>query len=328
MRFVPPRDCLEDKTGHFYNKMMKHLKRHLKIGGILVLFAGVGALFINAGPVSTNKVVDAENIYSPFLLEQGGSLRMYYGGWDRQGQVHDAIYRADCPEPQWTGRSWISGACRNPVKVIDAAENGFDALNDPTIVRMPGDYLIMYMTCVPGGQNGLTVTSNHICYSTSWFRDGLRWSRPTRLTNKAWLPSATIAANGRVLLFANSNQADPSVPFLGVMDLGTSGIATSTFRPVRVDSEAAYANVDVIYRPALGYFQIFGQNLAATSIDYLSSRDGVTWSTGRRSAVTPASGFRSVNTPAPHPRNSSFMYYGQTTRTDSMGYKIFFNQWF
>lgn len=285
-------------------------------------------LFLNAGRVSVNMVVEADNIYSPFLLEQGGALRMYYGGWDRAGQVHDAIYRADCPQPHLSNGRWVSGRCRNPIKVIDAAANGFDALNDPSIVRMPGDYLIMYMTCVPAGQNGLTVTSNHICYSTSWFSDGLRWSRPVRLTNKAWLPSATLGPDGRVRLFANSNSSDSRIPFLSMMDLGPSGLGVSSFMPVRVDSGESYANVDVVYRPALGTYQIFGQNLRASSIDYLSSRDGLTWTTGRRSAVVPAPGFHGVITPAPHPRNSSFMYYGQTSQTDWMGFKIFFNQWF
>lgn len=301
----------------------------------VVAFTASFAFYSNwalAGSQSMNQFLNGFNIYSPELVYQGSALRMYSGGWMTTGMVHDAIYRSSCPEPNWNGSRWVSGICSGTTKVIDAAANGFDALNDPSVIFFPGGvnggYYIMYMTCVPAGQNGLNVTSNHICWSMSWANDGVNWSRPAVLTTKAWLPSAVRAANGRIYLYANSNGSDPTVPYLSRFDLGTSGVGFSAPTAVSVNGNSFYSNVNVVYRASLGVYQIFGEKDGATRIDYLWSADGVTWILGRENAVVPAPGQNRVNTPAPHPSNSAFMYYGQSPLTNSMGYSIFFNQWF
>ena len=303
--------------------------------GLIVSILLVSIQAMSAGPVvpilsgvSVSGSVTQPDIYSPNLVYQYSKLKMYFGGWDTGGMTHDAIYRADCPEPSWNGSAWVSGACSNAVKVLDAASLGFDALNDPSVVAMPGGYYLMYMTCVSGGQNGNTVTSNHLCWSMSWYADGVNWSAPQPLSTKVWLPSATIAANGHVYLYANSNSSDPTVPYLSMFDLGTSGIAMGAPKNVNVvGTNKPYLNVDVIYRAGCNCFQIFGQNTTATAIDYLVSWDGVNWYTGAQSIVTPRPGFNSVNTPAPHPNNNAFIYFGQTSQAP-MSYSMFFREWY
>ena len=188
---------------------------NIKIGvRLFSTFLSIGLLVMlqPASSFAVNRVHNGQNIYSPFLLRQDGMLRMYFGGWMDYGQEHDAIYRSDCP--------WEIAACHNTIKVIDAVAVGLKQVNDPTIVRMPGGYYIMYMTGVLPGMDGAITENNKIYYSTSWDNDGVNWSPPQLLISGAWTPSATLNQNGEVILYANSNING----LVEIYNLGQSGV--------------------------------------------------------------------------------------------------------
>lgn len=221
------------------------------------------------------------------------------------------------------------GGCGTPETILDSEALGFEHLNDPTIVAMPGGYYIMYMTGVAAGESGLVASNNRIYYSTSWVSDGVQWSNPAKLINKYWLPSATIGPSGNVYLYANDNSINGQVVRF---DLGTTGVGVGTPQIVTVPDGKLYSNVHVMYRPALGFYQILAQYHhpdGSGAIDYLDSTDGLDWNLVHPDVVIPdiAAGEFSVGTPAPHPDTHSWVYFGSTAQTDSMGFKIRFQTW-
>lgn len=262
-------------------------------------------------------LLSPNNVYSPSLLFQGGQLYMYFGGWAQAGQTHDAIYRATCSNPY---------PCSSVVKVIDPQSNGFNHINDPTIVLHPGGYYIMYMTGVRAGLDGLVASNNQIYYSTSWANDGINWSAPQLLLDGYWLPSVTIR-DGEIYLYANSTSNGTLYRF----DLGTSGAGIAASQPVNQPAGRSYMNVDVMYRPALGFYQILAENLApgpsSSQIDYLSSFDGVNWLSGIDAIAVPAPGQVQIRTPAPHPDTHQWVYFGETANPSAIANAIRFETW-
>ncbi len=263
---------------------------------------------------SQTKIIDGYNIYSPFLLEQKGDLKMYFGGWKKGGETQDAIYRANCPHP--------FRECTGVVKVIDPARVGLKQVNDPTVIRHSDGYYIMYMTAVPIGADGYTASNNHIYYSTSWVTDGINWSVPKLLTKSAWLPSATKLGEN-IELFANSN-ANGRVVRLKLGKGGTKVLSTQF-----ISASENYLNVDVVYRPALKKYQILAERSVGdrSVVDYVESKDGVRWSTKVPSVISPSAGQFRVNAPAAHPKTHSWVYYGQTASTRSLDFSIYFREW-
>jgi hypothetical protein len=292
-------------------------------------FTCAGSGLSNPNPVQSVSI-EATNIYSPAPVLFGNQPRLYFGGWLNASQTHDNIYVADCP--------FAAGSCTNRRTVIDSVAQGFEHLNDPTIVLHPAvgttsAYYIMYMTGVPAGESGLTITSNKIYYSTSWANDGITWSKPVLLMSGFWLPSATMK-NGRVELFANSTTDGRVAKF----DLGESGITVGAPAYVSTfDNPASippfYSNVDVVWRPSLNQYQIVAERAlstapgAASVIDYLTSSDGTSWHLAKPSIISAAPGQFRVGTPAQWVDSAQWVYFGSTAQTDSMGFKIRFAEW-
>ena len=151
-------------------------------------------------------VLDQQNVYSPEMQFVDGDLKMFYGGWKDNGQLHDAIYRADCPI--------VGEVCNFEQKVIDPVDYAdIHHLNDPSIIFRssvgdPGDgYFIMYLTGLREGfldDGELTVDDHSIYYSTSWANDGLNWSDPVELIQGRWLPTATVKNDEVYLYFSET----------------------------------------------------------------------------------------------------------------------------
>jgi len=167
---------------------------------------------------------------------------------------------------------------------------------------------------------------NKIYYSLSWATDGVNWSTPQLLLSTAWLPAAT-AKDGIIYLYANDNGTTPfGSSALRRYNLGTSGVSVVAIEDVKVGGipPTDYFNVDVMYRPNLGYYQILAGNAAATKIDYLTSSDGMNWSLVFSNIIQPGSG-ETVKTPAPHPSTHCWVYFGKDT--PSGDHDIYFSNW-
>jgi hypothetical protein len=182
----------------------------------------------------------------------------------------------------------------------------------------------MYMTMMIDPVPPILPSDHCIAYSTSWVTDGVNWSAPQclPLPEAAWLPSATIVG-GQVRLFYNSGVSGN----VRWVSLGSSGVSVGTPSTVALPSGKAYANVDVMYRPSLGLFQIFAEVMPAATIDYLYSDSGSTWTLGAEDIAPKSPGFIQVRTPAPHPDTHSYLFYGQGPNAGSTANKIFFRQW-
>ncbi len=256
--------------------------------------------------------IDTNNDYSPSLILQAGTLVMYFGGWYVAGQIHDNIYRAECPN--------MIGHCDAAALLLDSQALGFEHLNDPSVLAMANGTWIMYMTGVRAGQSGLVAENNHVYYSTS--SDAIHWSAPTMIASDIWLASATLDPSGNVLLYGNSNVNGALVQY----NLGPNGI--NQISRTKVDSPIFLANVDVTYRPALGIYQIFGEESGQPNqIDYLTSPDGIHWTMVIPGVVKPHPGSVTVRTPATHPTTNGIFYYGETSDPNSTQNKIWGVQW-
>jgi hypothetical protein len=263
-------------------------------------------------------------VYSPTLVMQQGHLVMYFGGWDHIPSGHlpqDTIYRAECDTPFH---------CHDYRAVIDPRGTELWQVNDPTIAELqPSDsapYWIMYMTCVAntGDPNaGYDAANDKTCFATSWANDGVNWSKPKVVLEDLWMPSAAVR-DGNVFLYGNSNVNGLVLRY----DLSTTGVTTGSI-PQRVhivDPEGDpldrfYVNVDVMWRPALGVYQILAEYISDWSpshprsqIDYLSSADGLTWMLERENVAPLETPDGRVLTPTPHPDTHCWLYYGVTSQ--------------
>jgi len=273
-------------------------------------------LTVQVVPVTTidqKAVMHGENIYSADLIIDSGKTWMYFGGWLNQGQVHDDIYRAEC--------NAAGTSCSNLQTVISSEKNGFEHLNDPSIVRMPGDYYIMYMTGVEAGGDGLDAPQNHIYFSTSWVGDGIHWSKPQLLIKNHWLPSGVFEENGTVSVYANDNISHGKVVRL---NMGPSGVGFQ--ESTRVDygtEDTHFNNVDVV-RDGSGYAIVAERpTFPGSAIDMFSSADGVSWQRTYKGVLETASGQNRIGTPTFHPTNTRSIFFGSTAKSDSTGFKIY-----
>lgn len=255
----------------------------------------------------------SNDIYSPKLIYQTingqKTLVMYFGGWYRTDPTqlpNDSIYRAVCTAPN---------NCGAAQKVIDPVADGLGSaalVNNPTIVELHNfarPYLLMFMTGVTGEDrnNAWTTGNNKIYWSMSWADDGVHWTVPQLLLDNAWLPSATLDANGNVILYANTNWNN-NPWFLSRWNLGRSGITVMDHEPVATNTGTGYINVEVKYRAQLGIYQMIAQQVTSafnSEVDYLQSVDGVNW-TVEAENITPQG-----MTPATHPDTACWVYYGR-----------------
>lgn len=259
-----------------------------------------------------------QNIYSPDVVTQSGTRYLYFGGWLTAGQTHDAIYRAQCGN--------LAQNCTSISKVIDPQPYGLNHVNDPSLVTMQGGaYYIMYMTALPEGANGFVASNNSIYYSTSFTNDGVNWSTPRPLITTAWLPSATIGKTGEVELYAND-----TVTHGGVVrfKMGGSGITPGAPEKVIFTNGAFYLNPDVEYRPSIGLYQMFGERQGSTSIDYLTSNDGITFTLVVPDVVSSTTtGVLYIRTPGQDSETGSWLYYAGTNSQNATQNKMFFQGW-
>lgn len=261
---------------------------------------------------NAQELIRGNNLYSADIVVDGGETWVYFGGWLESGEVHDNIYRSICNDDLTS--------CGTPEVVLKAQDYGFDHLNDPSLVRMPGDYYIMYMTVLPDGDSVNSAANNDIYYATSWVGDGVNWSRPQLLVESNWLPSATLMPNGHVALYSNDAGGHGRVEW---MDMGPSGIGLLETK--RVDyglpDNTNYSNVDVHYDG--GRYRIAGERIQTNSvIDLFTSEDGFTWERTGTAVARPTSKQYRVGTPALHPEDDSILLYAATEQSDSMGFKI------
>ncbi len=274
-----------------------------------------GCLSCNQSSTQQTLVMSGPNIYSPDLVMNGGALKMYFGGWLDNGQTHDNIYVASCGDRKQP--------CSNPRVVLNAAALHYEHLNDPAVIRLSQGNYIMYLTGVFYGQDGLVAANNHIFFSTSL--DGIAWSNPQLLVEHHWLPSVTIDKNGNVMLYSNDNNVHGGIDR---HDLGISGIAIG--QPQRVQMPGSYNNVHVRYKSESDRYEILGEKATAggsSVIDFLTSSDGLIWNMAQERVIVPAQGQFRVGTPASHPDNSHWVYFGSTAQTNSVGFKIYEQDW-
>jgi|CXWL01.1.fsa_nt_gi hypothetical protein len=192
----------------------------------LLLNAGAQAAGVGAFPTETH-ITNAANVYSPAMIYQTingqKKLVMYYGGWGESKQIldknlsmvptvfpQDSIYRVVCDAPN---------QCDTPQVVVTPDRFGTPGagtvlVNDPSIVQLKAangeEYLVMYMTGVPGtatgdpqkdcpvkpevgsvtlacaavvqdAGTGNKIENNKIYFSTSFANDGVNWSKPRLL---------------------------------------------------------------------------------------------------------------------------------------------------
>ena len=262
-------------------------------------------------------VLGGQNIYSPDVVSNNGVRHLYFGGWHSPGQTHDAIYRAQCGN--------LGDSCTNIMKVLDPQSYGFDHLNDPSLVKMPGGYYIMYMTGLVQGLDGFTASNNKIYYSTSFTNDGVNWSTPREVITNGWLPSATIGKSGQVELFANETKVHGNVVRF---KMGESGTTPAVYEPLVFSNGAFYLNPDVEYRPALNMYQMFGEREGAKSIDYLTSTDGIHFALVAQDVATSTStGVSFIRTPGQDSETGAWLYYAGTNEANATKNKLFFESW-
>jgi len=282
-------------------------------GGGSSLISSISAPFVRAA--NSPVIGSANNIYSPTFIVEGGTLVMYFGGWLASGQINDNIYRSECHNGV--------GACDSPALIFDSAKLGFQALNDPTIVTMPGGYYLMYMT---GLEKGCLVTKcNHVYYATSY--DGVTWSPPQLIVSNLWLPAATIDGNGHVILYGNPTQDGSNYRQVTRYDMGTSGIGQISSTALNLPKP--YANIDVQYRPSLGVYQMLAEVFQSTmnnQIDYLVSTDGINFVLIGDGIIKPQEANGYVRTPAASPTDESFIAYGETTDPGAEANQIYMVQ--
>ena len=180
-----------------------------KPSGTAPLGTSAASSSLSASTTGETPIANFNNVYSPSLILQGGTLVMYFGGWVEASQAHDHIYRAECQGPM--------GPCQAPVKVIDSVALGFQHLNDPSVIQLPSGQYLMYMTGVAITGNGLVATDNHVYVSSS--SDGIHWSSLALIAADIWMPSATLNAANEVLLFGTTTAFGETV----VYNLGPSG---------------------------------------------------------------------------------------------------------
>lgn len=260
----------------------------------------------------TAELITGNNLYSADIVIDGGETWVYFGGWLNDGEVHDNIYRAVCDADLMS--------CGTPEVVLEAQDYGFDHLNDPTVVEMPGGYYIMYMTVLPDGDSVNDAANNDIYYATSWVGDGINWSQPALLVESNWLPSATLMSNGHVALYSNDAGDHGTVEW---MDMGPSGIGLLETKRVDygLSDNTNYSNVDVHYDGNV--YRIAAERIQTNSVvDLFVSDDGVAWERTGTAVAKPDGNQYRVGTPALHPEDDSILLYGATEQSDSQGFKI------
>lgn len=264
-------------------------------------------------------VVNAPNVYSPHMQMVGGRLKMYYGGWNDEGQTHDLIYRADCDSPDHcTFERTITFFQREgQVERVD----GMVHVNDPAIIDT-GEILIMYFTvctdinrCV-----GADLSGNEIWWSISARDGGLNWSAPTRLLSDAWSPSVVRDFYGDLILYANT----ASTGELWSMNMGPYGNRTAPERHVTVNNGRRYQNVEVRYYEPLKLWIMVGEGIGLGEVDALISDDGYAFRLAIGRLAGPIGDWASVRTPAMLPDSICWLYAAATKDgAYSMGNKIF-----
>jgi len=257
--------------------------------------------------------VEAENVYSPSMVIQGGTLVMYFGGWYRSNQVHDNIYRSECRSPLQK--------CEAAASLLDSQALGFAHLNDPSVLLLPNGLYLMYMTGVIAGEDGLIATKNHVYYSTS--KDAIHWNKPALIAGDIWMPSATLDAQNNVLVFGNSTVDGRIVRY----NLGPAGNKVISRDVLQLPK--FYLNIEVTYQPKLGTYQILAEQggISPNQIDYLTSADGFTWQLIGDGIIKPRAGKVTVRTPTPHPTNHHIVYYAETANPNSTQNKMLSVQW-
>jgi eight-cysteine-cluster-containing protein len=262
-------------------------------------------------------VLGGQNIYSPDVVSHNGVRHLYFGGWLTAGQTHDAIYRSQCGN--------LGDTCTNTSKVLDPQPYGFDHLNDPSLVKMPGGYYIMYMTGLVQGLDAFTASNNKIYYSTSFVTDGVNWSTPREVINNGWLPSATIGKTGQVELYANETKVHGNVVRF---KMGESGTTPAPYEPVVFSNGVFYLNPDVEYRQSIGLYQMFAERQGAKAIDYLTSTDGINFTLVAPDIATSTStGVTYIRTPGQDAETGAWLYYAGTNEENATKNKLFFESW-
>jgi sucrose-6-phosphate hydrolase SacC (GH32 family) len=94
------------------------------------------------------------NVYAPYVLFEGGTYRMWYGGQGEDG--HDRILHAESKD----GTHWD----RKGVAVEDATANH---VNDPSVVKVNGQYFMFFTRAAEG-------VVDEVALATS--DDGLKWT--------------------------------------------------------------------------------------------------------------------------------------------------------
>jgi hypothetical protein len=259
-------------------------------------------------------IVHANNVYSPSLVAFKNKLLMYYGGWYYDDQYHDNLYLAEC------NRS--TGQCSEPITIVDSMASGFEHLNDPAVVKRKDGSLIMYVTGVVKGLDGLVPGNNSVYALTSI--DSKTWSAPKMVAPDIWMPGATSNALGQILLIGNHNASGDIIMY----NLGAEGLQASgrTVLSRGIDYPKFYINPEINYRRDLKRFQIFaevmGDGTAPNQIDHLESIDGKKWTMKEDGFIKPRDGNITVRTPATHPTRKNVIYYAETVDPASMQNKI------
>ena len=134
--------------------------RHMPNAQVLTVTGMAQPNGLLAHPATTNPIIRGHNVYAPHLIRDRGRWRLYYGGWQHEGQIHDQIYLAVSddlfPEGPWHGHRTVIHPGR------------FLHVNDPSVERRgPDDWVMAYTVALEQGD------VNRI--GVSFSRDGVRF---------------------------------------------------------------------------------------------------------------------------------------------------------
>ncbi len=295
-----------------------------------------GSLYIE-NLLSTNLLFSGKNIYSPHILKDGNTIRVWYGGWLTEEDVksgQDVIYYTQSTDG---GKSFIKPK-------LALKYDGYQ-INDPSVVKIynsisKSDMYLMYYSLLP-----MKKVNNQSC----WFStpkscrntiglavstDAKSWSNvgeviPTNNrydNNGAWSPSVLKINNSKFLVYYNTDPNSGIKPQILVTTLTTGGSKITETKKVKFigDNNSWKLNVDISKDPNNTYHMFYNTFVKDKFVvKHAISSDGITWNT-ISSGLTLGGGNSNIVTPNVlwDSRNTYSVYFGFDSVGNNLDFKI------